>query len=141
MSQQSDQGAEKLEALDEGSPRRPTAGVLPGDPSGEPEDEPTDAEIEPLPPLAPSTRLLLLVLGWLLILVGVAGLVLPGLQGVLTLLLGAAALSLVSQTALRLLHRLLRRWPRAWQMTLRLRRRIHHWISGSRTIGPNGSGG
>lgn len=92
-------------------------------------------ELEPLPTLSASTRLLLLVLGWVLVLVGIAGLVLPGIQGVLTLGLGTAALSLVSRTILRLLHRALHRWPKAWQLTLRLRRRILHWIQRSRVLG------
>lgn len=122
---------------DDESPDEPSSNGESVASSEEPSEEGVGGS-EPLPPLSPSTRLLLLVLGWLLILIGVAGLVLPGIQGVLTLLLGAAALSLVSQTALRLLHRLLGRWPRAWQMTLRLRRRIHHWISGSRPIGGGG---
>jgi len=60
-------------------------------------------------------RLLLLGLGWFLLLVGVAGLVLPGIQGILTMLFGAAILSLASETVYRLLRRLLReRWPGLW---------------------------
>ena len=85
-----------------------------------------------VPPLTPTARFLLLILGWLLILVGLAGLVLPGLQGVVTLFLGAAALSLVSRTMLEGLRYLFRRWPRAWRFILRARRRVHHWISRTR---------
>lgn len=77
-----------------------------------------------LPSLPPAKRLLLLIAGWLLILVGLAGLVLPGIQGILTLALGAAALSLVSSTFLRLLHRLLRRWPKVLDTMLRFRQEI-----------------
>lgn len=77
-----------------------------------------------LPSLSPAKRLLLLITGWLLILVGLVGLVLPGIQGILTLALGAAALSLVSQTFLRLLHRLLGRWPKVLDTMLRFRERI-----------------
>lgn len=84
---------------------------------------------DPLPPLPPITRLGLLVLGWLLILLGVAGLVLPGLQGVLTLLAGAALLSLVSPTALKLLRRLFARWPQGWRRLLKLRRRIYRFLA------------
>ena len=84
---------------------------------------------DPLPPLPPFTRLLLMVLGWLLILLGLAGLVLPGLQGVLTLLAGAALLSLVSRTALLLLRRVFARWPRGWRRLLKLRRRIHRYLA------------
>ncbi len=61
-------------------------------------------------------RLLLLGLGWFLLLVGVAGLVLPGIQGILTMLFGAAILSVASETMYRLLRRLLRnRWPGLWR--------------------------
>lgn len=85
---------------------------------------------DPLPPLPTSTRVLLLLLGWILVLVGLAGLVLPGLQGVLTLLLGAALLSLVSRSALRLLRRIFARWPYGWRRLLKLRRRIHRYLHG-----------
>ena len=68
------------------------------------------------PPPALWVRLLLLGLGWFLLLLGVAGLVLPGIQGILTILLGAAILSVASETAYRILRRLLRkRWPGLWQ--------------------------
>jgi uncharacterized membrane protein YbaN (DUF454 family) len=60
-------------------------------------------------------RLVLLALGWFLVLVGIAGLVLPGIQGILTMLFGAAILSVASETAYRLLRRLLHeRWPGLW---------------------------
>jgi uncharacterized membrane protein YbaN (DUF454 family) len=77
-----------------------------------------------LPELPTTTRVLLFVLGWLLILVGLAGLVLPGLQGILTLLLGAALLSLISQAMLRALRWTMRPWPRGWRRLLRLRRKL-----------------
>ena len=89
-------------------------------------------ELDPLPPL---TRILIVILGWLLILVGVAGLVLPGLQGVLTLLLGAACLSLVDHQVLAVLRRIFKRWPKGWRRLLRLRRKIHEWLAASSTIG------
>lgn len=81
-----------------------------------------------LPRLPPSTRILLLILGWILILLGILGLVLPGLQGVVTLVLGAAALSLVSRSILTLLRFLFRRWPRGWRAILRTRRRVYRWL-------------
>lgn len=60
-------------------------------------------------------RLLLLGVGWFLLLVGVAGLLLPGIQGILTIVLGAAILSIASETVYRLMRRLLRRrWPGLW---------------------------
>ncbi len=60
-------------------------------------------------------RLLLLAAGWVVLLVGVAGLALPGIQGILTILVGAAILSVASETVYRLLRRLLHRWPGVWQ--------------------------
>lgn len=61
-------------------------------------------------------RLILLGIGWMLLLVGVAGLALPGIQGILTILVGAAILSIASESVYRLLQRLLRdRWPGVWQ--------------------------
>ncbi len=77
-----------------------------------------------LPDLSPWIRIILWILGWILVLLGIAGLVLPGLQGILTLLMGAATFSLVSRGFLRLLHRLFKPWPRAWDRVLRLRQSI-----------------
>jgi putative transmembrane protein PGPGW len=73
-------------------------------------------------------RILVFAAGWMLILIGVAGLVLPGIQGVLTLLAGVALLSLVSELAYRSLRRALRRWPAAWQRVERFRERAHDWL-------------
>ena len=68
------------------------------------------------PPPAFWVRLLLLGLGWFLLLVGAAGLVLPGIQGILTMLFGAAILSVASDAIYRLMRRLLGdRWPGLWQ--------------------------
>ncbi len=90
----------------------------------------TPQKFPDVPVLSPSARLLLLILGWALILLGLAGLVLPGLQGILTLVLGAAALSLVSRSMLNALRYLFRRWPKAWRIILRTRRRGQYWIGG-----------
>jgi hypothetical protein len=70
-------------------------------------------------------RIALFALGWLLILVGIAGLVLPGIQGVLTLLVGVAVLSLVSELAYELLRKTLRRWPKAWEKVESFREKAH----------------
>lgn len=67
-------------------------------------------------------RALLFLVGWLLVLLGIAGLVLPGLQGILTLLAGAAVLSLASEIAYKVLRWSFQRWPRGW-------RRVHRWRS------------
>lgn len=70
-------------------------------------------------------RALLFLVGWLLLLLGLAGLVLPGIQGCLTLVAGAAVLSLASEVAYKILRRGFQRWPRGW-------RRVHRWRSALR---------
>lgn len=70
-------------------------------------------------------RLSLFALGWLLVLIGIAGLVLPGIQGVFTLLVGVAVLSLVSELAYELLRKALRRWPAAWKRVEGFRQKAH----------------
>ncbi len=80
---------------------------------------------DPVRPLPVRTRVLIFIAGWLLILVGVAGLVLPGIQGIFTILLGAALLSLDNELVYRGLRRGLARWPRAWQRIERFREKAH----------------
>ncbi|HEX5760436.1 MAG TPA: PGPGW domain-containing protein [Thermoanaerobaculia bacterium] len=80
---------------------------------------------ESLPPLPLGWRVAIFVTGWVLILIGVAGLVLPGLQGIVTILLGAALLSLDNELVYRALRRTLSRWPRAWERVERFRARAH----------------
>ena len=69
-------------------------------------------------------RILLLAIGWFLVVLGIAGLVLPGLQGVLTLAAAAAFLSAGSQSFHRFLRERFRRWPRAWKRLERWRRKL-----------------
>ena len=90
--------------------------------------EPVAAPGSPRPPLAAWKRILLFVAGWTVLLIGVAGLVLPGIQGILTILVGAAILSLVSETIYRLLRRLLRRWPWLMEVLDRWRQKLHRWL-------------
>ena len=78
--------------------------------------------------LSLGSRVLTFAAGWALLLVGVAGLALPGIQGILTILVGIAVLSLASETAYRLLKRLLPRWPPVWTRIERFRERIHDWL-------------
>jgi hypothetical protein len=85
--------------------------------------------LRPLPALPVAVRLILLVVGWLLLLVGIAGLVLPGIQGILTLVLAAAVLSLVSEFVYRLLRRGLHRWPAVWDRIERFRSWLHDKLS------------
>jgi len=84
---------------------------------------------QPLSPLPWPLRMALLALGWLCILVGIAGLFLPGIQGILTIALGIALLSLGSESLHRFLHSMLRRWPRIWNPIERFRQRMHKWLS------------
>ena len=90
---------------------------------------------QPHPPthLPTAWRVFFIVAGWLMVLVGVAGLVLPGIQGVFTILLGAALLSVASETAYWLLRASFRRWPHGWRRVERGRRRIYR-----RIVGPAG---
>jgi hypothetical protein len=70
-------------------------------------------------------RVVVLLVGWIVLLVGVAGLVLPGIQGVLTILLGAAILSVASELAHRWMRQALRRWPKVWDRIEGFRDKIH----------------
>jgi hypothetical protein len=80
---------------------------------------------EPLP-LGP--RIFLLVTGWLLVVIGIAGLVLPGLQGFLTLLAAAAFLSAGSTAVHGFLRERFRRWPKGWRRMERWRRKLVSWL-------------
>lgn len=76
-------------------------------------------------------RVFFIASGWLLVLLGIAGLALPGIQGVLTILAGAALLSAASETAFWLLRSAFRRWPRGWRRLERIRRRIYRRLVGT----------
>ena len=78
-----------------------------------------------LPSLSPGMRVVVFVAGWTLVLVGVAGLALPGIQGILTIVIGVSVLSLASETSYRLLKRALHRWPGLRQRIDRLRHKVH----------------
>jgi hypothetical protein len=105
---------------------------MPGPTRDQPGPPVPDQEPERPPRLPLYVRIGLFLIGWLLVLVGVAGLVLPGIQGVLTILIGAALLSLVSEIAYELLRKSLRRWPWAWDRVERFRdsahERLHRWF-------------
>lgn len=81
------------------------------------------------PRLSVVTRFVVLGVGWLLILIGILGLALPGLQGILTLLLGAALLSVASDTVHRLFRRLLHRWPSLSDRFEHLRQKLHEKLA------------
>ena len=76
-------------------------------------------------PLPLWLRVVVLLVGWVVLLVGVAGLVLPGIQGVLTILLGAAILSVASELAHRWMRRSLQRWPKVWDRVEGFREKIY----------------
>lgn len=78
-----------------------------------------------LPPLPMWLRVVVLLVGWVVLLVGVAGLVLPGIQGVLTIILGAAILSVASETAHKWTRQCLQRWPKAHDRVEAFREKIH----------------
>ena len=73
-------------------------------------------------------RVTLVVAAVLLLAVGVAGLFLPGLQGILTILLGLALLSLVSRRTHWALRWSLSRWPRLRKRVERIRWRSRSWL-------------
>lgn len=87
-------------------------------------DEPPEA---PRRRLSTRARVAIFLVGWALILVGIAGLVLPGIQGGVTILAGAALLSVDNQLLYRFLHRRLHRWPWVWSRVERFRDKAHVW--------------
>lgn len=89
---------------------------------------PLEIRVTPRPRLSMAVRAGIFIVGWLLILVGVAGLVLPGIQGIATILVGAALLSLDNEFFYRSLRRLLARWPRVWHKIEHFREKSHDWI-------------
>jgi hypothetical protein len=78
-----------------------------------------------LRPLSLGVRITLHVLGWLLAVIGVAGLFLPVLPGGLAIAAGLAVLSVASRSLHQWLRPKFRRWPRGWRRLERFRRRLH----------------
>lgn len=76
-------------------------------------------------PLPFGARVAVFIAGWVLILIGIAGLVLPGIQGIFTIILGAALLSLDNELMYRALRRVFRRWPKLWGKLEHFRARAH----------------
>jgi uncharacterized membrane protein YbaN (DUF454 family) len=79
----------------------------------------------PRRPLPLWLRVVVLLVGWVVLLVGVAGLVLPGIQGVVTILLGAAILSVASELAHKWMRQILQRWPKVWNRVDGFRDKIY----------------
>jgi hypothetical protein len=72
-----------------------------------------------------AARVAVFIVGWVLILIGIAGLVLPGIQGVFTIVLGAALLSLDNELMYRGLRKVFKRWPKLWHMVEHFRAKAH----------------
>ena len=69
------------------------------------------------------------ILAWILLVVGLAGLVLPGLQGVLTLALSATMFSLTSTRVHERLRSSFRPWPKGWRRVVKVRRGLERWLA------------
>lgn len=76
-------------------------------------------------PLPVWLRVLVVTTGWICILLGIAGIFLPVLQGGLLLAIGFALLSIGSQKVHLWLRGWFGRWPGLWKRLERLRRKIH----------------
>jgi uncharacterized membrane protein YbaN (DUF454 family) len=81
-------------------------------------------------PLPLWLRIVVLLVGWIVLLVGVAGLVLPGIQGIATIVIGAAILSVASELAYEWMRKALGRWPKIWDRVEGFRDRIHDKLHG-----------
>jgi len=73
-------------------------------------------------------RIAVLAVGWMFILLGIAGLFLPILQGILFLLIGLIILSTEYVWAHHLLGRVRERFPGMAQHMDRAKERAHHWL-------------
>ncbi len=110
----------------ESSPPREDAPPKPGPVAVPPIAEETHVRRRRLRrPLPLWLRILVLLVGWIVLLVGVAGLVLPGIQGIATIAIGAAILSVASELAYEWMRKSLSRWPKLWDRVERFRDRIY----------------
>jgi hypothetical protein len=75
-------------------------------------------------PLPLWMRVLVFLVGWLVVLIGIAGLVLPG-PGIPTIVAGAAILSVASELVYEWTRKSLQRWPTIWTRVEAFRNRIH----------------
>jgi uncharacterized membrane protein YbaN (DUF454 family) len=66
--------------------------------------------------------------GWLFVLLGIAGLFLPILQGILFILIGLLILSSEYVWANRLLERVTQRFPTLAQQARSASQRVHQWL-------------
>jgi uncharacterized membrane protein YbaN (DUF454 family) len=73
-------------------------------------------------------KALVLVVGWGFILLGIAGLFLPVLQGILFLMIGLVILSTEYVWAHHLLAKMRSRFPKATEAADRAREKAMHWL-------------
>ncbi len=76
-------------------------------------------------------RIAIEVVGWLFIVLGIAGLFLPVLQGILFLLIGLFILSTQYEWAHRLLHRVRERFPKIAAQFDKAKEKAQRWVSPS----------
>ena len=103
----------------------------PMDPRNEPREVPEADPETPvhIPDLPLALRIALLIFGWLVIILGLAGLLLPGLQGILMLVLGAAILSVASDSVHRWLENVLEHRPNIRRRLNSFRSKLHAKLS------------
>lgn len=77
-----------------------------------------------LRPLPLWLRIIVLIVGWIVVLIGIAGLILPG-PGTVGIVVGVAILSVASQFAYKWMRRTLHRWPKIWHRVEEFRNKIH----------------
>lgn len=95
-------------------------------------DEVAESDPEPhvhIPDLPLALRIALLIVGWLVVILGLAGLLLPGLQGILLLVLGGAILSAASDSVHRWLEKVLEHRPEIRRRLNSFRTKLHTKLS------------
>ena len=103
----------------------PATSTVPTEAAQPPESSQTTKRRRQPPPLPLWTRIVLYAAGAALVLIGIAGLALPGIQGILTIGIGIAVLTTASDTVHRLVRRALSRWPQVHDRLDRWRHRLH----------------
>ena len=101
----------------------------PMEPRSDGEEAPEAEAHVHIPDLPLPLRIALLVFGWLIIVLGLAGLLLPGLQGILLLVLGAAILSVASDSVHRWLEKTLEHRPNIRRRMNSFRTKLHAKLS------------
>ncbi len=84
----------------------------------------------------PLKRLLMLAAGWVFLLLGIAGLVLPILQGILFIVIGLSILSTEYGWSRKLLAKLQARFPAGDRAARRAMEKLRSWLPHSHGGGP-----